>query len=58
MRLLTILFLGAMAIPSFAQYREVRTLQQPKETNYRDQHLRTGRQGLRRHRPIQRGGSL
>ena len=36
MRLLAILFLGAMAIPSFAQYREVRTLQQPKETNYRD----------------------
>ncbi|HCD66784.1 MAG TPA: hypothetical protein DEQ66_11265 [Prevotella sp.] len=36
MKLLAILFLGAMAIPSFAQYREVRTLQQPKETNYRD----------------------
>lgn len=36
MRLLAILFLGAMAIPSFAQYLEVRTLQQPKETNYRD----------------------
>lgn len=36
MRLLAILVLGAMAIPSFAQYREVRTLQQPKETNYRD----------------------
>lgn len=36
MRLLAISFLGAMAIPSFAQYREVRTLQQPKETNYRD----------------------